>query len=48
MKLRNKVPKLPFVENLMENILKGIHSNQEISSHQEDVWAHAKGERYQL
>ena len=28
-----KVPKLPVVGNLMEMILKGIHSNQDISKH---------------
>ena len=42
------VPKLPDVGNLMEMILKGIHSNQDISKHWEDVWERAKGEHYQL
>ena len=31
-----------MVGNLMEKILKGIHSNREIFSHEEDVWGSYK------
>ena len=51
-KLKNKccikVPKLPLIGNLMENILKGTCPSQEFLSHWEDVWDLVKGKHYQL